>query len=86
MRVKECVNVYGKLLSTTEQGFAAEVTAAELNGTYLFALAIENVPATGTFTFTVTPYAKALDGTTVYSGASYNVTYTNGAYVGTTVA
>ncbi|MBE6633070.1 MAG: hypothetical protein E7620_01865 [Ruminococcaceae bacterium] len=80
---KECQSVYRKLIYTKADNTTGEITAAQLDGTYVFALAIDNVPATGTVTFKVTPYAKALDGTTVYSGTSYNVTYTNGAYVGT---
>ena len=82
---KECQNVYRKLVYTKADNTLGEITAAQLDGTYVFALAIDNIPATGTVTFTVTPFAKGLDGTTVYTGTSYSVTYTDGAYVGTTV-
>lgn len=77
----ECNSVYQKLLSTDAQGFEEEVTATELYGTYLFALAIENVPTTETVTLKITPYGKDLDGTTVYSGDSYNIVITDGNVV-----
>ena len=79
---KECNSVYRKLLSTDAQGFTSEVSASDLGGVYIFALAIENVPAEGEVVFTVTPYAKDLDGTTVYNGTSYEITFNNGVYVG----
>ena len=83
---KECNFVYEKLLSTDAQGFAAEVTAAQFGAKYLYALSIENVPTEGTVTITVTPYAKALDGATVYSGASYNLVFVDGALVSVVAA
>ena len=79
---KECNSVYQKLLSSDEQGFASEVTAADLYGTYIFALAIENIPTTGTWTLKITPYGKDLNKVTVYSGDSYSVTITDGRVVG----
>ena len=76
---KECNSVYEKLLSTNDQGFASEVNAADLYGRYLYALAIENIPTTGNVTLTVTPYGKDLNGTTVYSGDSYQLVFVDGA-------
>lgn len=75
---KECNSVYEKLLSTNDQGFASEVAAADLYGSYLYALAIENIPTTGNVTLKVTPYAKDLNGTTVYSGDSYQLVFVEG--------
>ncbi|MBO5883584.1 MAG: hypothetical protein J6Q78_04185, partial [Clostridia bacterium] len=51
---------------------------------YFIALGINNVPVTGTVTFVVRPYFT-YSGKTTY-GTAYEVTYTNGAYVGYTVA
>lgn len=81
---KECNSVYRKLLSTNSQGFASEVTATELYGTYLYALTIQGIPTEGTITLKITPYGKSLDNITVYESASYNVVYTNGAVVAIT--
>lgn len=63
---------------TTSESVATE-TGAELvsDFTYLYGYAIEEIPATGTFTFTVTPSAITEGGVTVY-GKSVTVTYING--------
>ena len=81
--VKSCNEVYRKLLTTTGDGFQAEVTANELYGAYVFALSIENIPVSDTpVTLIVTPYGKdANDSTVEYAGASYEVVYTGGKVV-----
>lgn len=82
---RNCNSVYKKLLSTDSQGFASAVTAEELYGTYLYALAIEGIPTEGTVTLKITPYGMGLDQTTIYTGNSYNVVYTNGAVAAITL-
>ena len=44
------------------------------------------VPAQGTVTLNITAYATALDGTTVYTGTTYQATFTDGVLVAVTVA
>lgn len=58
---------------------AASFTAAALFGDYLYVLDMQDVPATGTATFTVKPYA-VWNGQTVY-GQAYKLTYRDGALV-----
>ncbi len=79
-----CKHVYLKLLSR-ENGNQTTITADELGGSFVYALAIDSIPATGTVTLTVTPYANDLDYANngiVYIGVSYNVTYVNGVFQG----
>lgn len=77
-----CKNVYLKLLAT-DNGEQTEMTAAELGGSYIFALSVADIPAAGTVTFTVTTYAT--DQTTsanrrTYNGTTYTVTYVDGVF------
>ena len=81
---QECNSVYKKLLSTNKQGFDSVVTAEELYGTYVYALAITGIPTEETVTLKITPFGKDLDQTTVYEGDSYNLVYTNGKVVALT--
>ena len=66
---------------TTSQSVADETDVTLISGyAYLYGYAIEGIPATGTYTFTVTPSAITAGGVTVY-GKSVTVTYTNGQLV-----
>ena len=77
----ETTTVLRKLLYSTEKG-TKEITALMLGGTYLYAVEVEDmIPAEGTVTVTVTPYATEAEGETLYRGTSYVLTYTNGVLV-----
>ena len=81
-----CKYVYLKL-TATENGAQAEVSAAQLGGSYLYALTVNEIPATGTVTFTVIPFADDMEGVEnpqTYLGSGYTVTYVDGVYVGAT--
>lgn len=78
---KGCNTVYNELTSTDEQGYESKVAATDLCGAYVFAVAVEGIPSTGSYTLIVTPYGTDLDTQTVYEGASVNVIYTNGKVV-----
>ena len=45
------------------------------------ALTVKNIPAEGTVTMVVRPYAKGLDGETVFYGAEYTIVYRDGEYI-----
>lgn len=77
----ECQSVYTTLNGATNEGLET-YTAAELYGTYVFALAIKDIPNDGTtYTFVVTPYGKDGNSTTEYRGDSYEVVYMDGEIV-----
>ena len=59
--------VYNSITENTATSTNA-LTATELGGDYIYALAIKNIPANADVTFTVTPYYVAADGTTVVYG------------------
>ena len=62
--------IYSSITENTATSTNA-LTATELGGDYIYALAIKNIPANaGDVTFTVTPYYVAADGTTVVYGAN----------------
>lgn len=79
-----CNYVYNTLLTTDDDGFEAKVTAEELYGTYVFALAITGIPhgEGDSVTLQVTPYGKDLtDPTIEYARDTYEIVYTNGKVV-----
>ena len=77
-----CQEVYNTLTTTDGDGLPASVTAKDLYGTYIFALAIKNVPTSGTVKLQVTPYGKDLtDPTIEYAGDTYEIVYTDGKVV-----
>ena len=76
----ECQYVYETLTSTNDAGLKT-YTAQELYGTYVFALAIKDIPTEGTVTLRVTPYGKDANSTTEYCGETYDVVYTDGVIV-----
>ena len=81
-----CKYVYLKL-TATENGAQTEVSAAQLGGSYLYALTVNEIPATGTVTFAVIPFADDMEGVEnpqTYLGSGYTVTYVDGVYVGAT--
>ena len=81
-----CKHVYLKLLAN-EAGGQVEVSASALGGSYLYALTVDGIPATGTVTFTVVPFAVDQAGTEnaqTYIGQGYTVTYTNGVFTSAT--
>lgn len=77
---QSCNTVYRTLLAS-ENGEIAEITAEELGGKYIYALTVKNIPADGTVVMRVRPYAKALDGETLFYGAEYEITYRDGVYL-----
>ena len=80
--VTETNEVYNVLTSTNDQGFVSQVTAEELYGTYIYALAIKNIPTEGTVTLQVTPYGIDFNNSELeYVGDSYEIVYTNGHVV-----
>ncbi len=77
-----CRNVYLKLLGNGDGG-QVETTAQSLGGSYLYALAINGVPAQGTVVLTVTAFAVDVDDTGVeYTGDTYELTFVDGVYQG----
>ena len=76
-----CKNVY-QTINGTVDGKVVSYTAEALGGAYIYALNIDKIPASGTYTFQVTPFATDLDTTTVYTGTTYTVTYVDGVYSG----
>lgn len=77
--VKQAGNeVYTSLNGYDTNGDKKVYTAAELGAAYLAATTVKNVPATGTVTFVVRPYAVSPDGETLYSGMPLILTYVNG--------
>ena len=78
-----CKHVYLKLLANGVGG-QVEVSASALGGSYLYALTVDGIPATGTVTFTVVPFAVDQAGTEnaqTYLGRGYTVTYTDGVFM-----
>lgn len=74
--VKTGTEVYTKILASTQSGIT-EYTAEELNGKYLFALTVTDIPKTEeTVTFTVRPFVVTSSGETVY-GTEKSVTCDN---------
>ena len=71
-------DVYSSILASTDNSIKA-YTAEQLGGEYIFALAIEGVPAVGTVAFNGTAYAIANDGTTeICDPCTYSVQFTDG--------
>ena len=78
---RETSFVYRKLIYGGQDG-AHEISSLAFGGTYLYAVELEDmIPAEGTVAVTVTPYAAEAEGETVYRGAPYVLTFTNGALV-----
>lgn len=73
--------VYTSILAS-EGGEMVAHNASDFDASYIFALTLEDVPAVGTCTFTVTPFVCS--GETKLTGMTYEITYTNGAYVRST--
>ena len=64
-----------------QNGTATAVKATSLGGKYVFALILTDVPASGTVTIEVTPYAtdeKTVTNPATYLGNGYALTYTDG--------
>ena len=74
--------LHRKLVSADKQ----EYPAGDYNATFLFAVELDGiVPTVGTVTFSVTAFAEGIDGVSVYRGATYLVTFTDGAFVSAVV-
>ena len=65
-------------LTYNENGEKQVYTAADLGVAYLAATTVTNIPATGTVTFLVRPYAASPNGEVIYSGMPMILTYVNG--------
>lgn len=76
--VLDCRNVYSTLTATDTDGAQIKYTAEMFGGSFIYALTVENVPAVGTVTLTVSPYAVDMDETTTYTGSTYTVTLVDG--------
>lgn len=77
--VKQVDNVvYTSLNGYNENGEKQVYTAADLGVAYLAATTVTNIPATGTVTFLVRPYAVSPNGEVIYSGMPMILTYVNG--------
>ena len=72
---KSFTTVYGSILA--DNG-AETIAAADLGGTYIFALTITGVPTNETVTYEVSAIATGEDGTTEYTTDVYCVTVENG--------
>ena len=81
-----CTTAY-TAIEANDNGVKKTYTAAELGGLYVYALKIENLDPTETYTFKITPIAVGTeaDGAAEYLGETYVITYTNGVYSGCTV-
>lgn len=85
-KIFSCQHVYLKLLAS-ENGAQVEVSAEAMGGSYLYALTVNGIPATGTVTFTVVPFADDQadsEGAQTYLGQGYTVTYTDSVFVSAT--
>lgn len=79
-----CTCVYRTLLADAGQGMTKQYTAAELGGSYLYALTLRGIPVSaGEITFRITPYV--LEDGVEKTGASYIVVYRAGEFVSQTV-
>ena len=72
-------SVFSVLRARNADGNIVEYTAQSLGGSYVYALAVE-IPTEGTHKVTAVPYSVGTDGT-VYTGAGYTVTLTDGGFV-----
>ncbi len=87
---KWCEHVYTKLTATDAGGSQIEVSAAELGGKYVYAIAVANIPASGNVVLTVTPFAvdkNAVDeenNPVEYLGDAFTLTFVDGVFQGAT--
>lgn len=77
----EARTVYGSILPSAD-GAARKISAEELGGAYIWTMTVCGVPASGTVILVVTPYTVK-DGNKTSIG-TYEVTYTDGAFVSAT--
>ena len=78
--------VYEHLTAVGADDGIIKYSAADMGGRYAFALTVTDVPVTGTFVFTVKPYAIDTDGTRYDNATAYDVTFTDGAVVSVSVS
>ncbi len=77
--------VYNSILGSTTNGNWITYTAAQLGGTYIYALTLEGIPTDATVTLKVTPCYKLTEGGETLTGESYTVVIENGKIVSQTV-
>lgn len=83
--------VYETLTGVKNEGETAileEYKSSDVRGgksPYLYAYSIEDVPASGTVTFTVIPYYVVAEGDKTVNGIGYAITFTDGKYVSAVV-
>ena len=79
--VKQSVHdVYAELYGSTASFDILTRSASYYGANYLYTYTVEDLPVTGTITFTVKPYTKAANAEAVF-GEGYEVTYTDGVFV-----
>lgn len=81
MVVYDTDTVYSSIIGNSTVGGAVTYTAAELDGTYIYALSVNNISTAHPVTFLVTPYHIEVGGTSRIQGTSYEVTVYNGNVV-----
>ena len=81
MEDAKVTTVYDSILENDDGNMVAH-TASEFGADYIFALTLKDVPAVGTCVFTVEPFAML--GTYGFGGTAYAITFTDGAFVGST--
>lgn len=86
-KVYSTTEVYESITGKSENGVGGAVTyyASDLGGAYLYALAINGIPADGAVTFEVSTYYKATAAGDRVLGDAYTVTVENGRVVAQTV-
>ncbi len=77
--------VYNSILGSTTNGNWITYTAAQLGGTYIYALTLEGIPTDATVTLKVTPCYKLTEDGETLTGESYTVVIENGKIVSQTV-
>jgi len=73
--------VFKEIVGTDNIGKKLTYTAEELGGEYIYALAVNEIPADAAVTFLITPYHVEMGETEHVSGVSYTVTVNNGSVV-----
>lgn len=81
MKVYTTDTVYSSIIGSTDVGGTVTYSAADLGGTYIFALSVNNIPTTYSATFLVTPFHIAVGTSERVTGTPYSVTVFNGNVV-----
>ncbi len=85
-QTKNSTYVYEHLTAVGADDNVIKYSAADMGGAYAFALTLKDVPVTGTYVFTVKPYAIDTDGTRYDNATAYDVTFKDGVVISVAVS